>query len=487
MEDGLIFFLHGFVLLNLGLLLTLEAGRSPALAPPRMLGWLAVFAGLRGLHDWLEIFLRQGGDDLVALASRLPWLNEVSTSLGGAALIVAGLYAFRPAGRTVYLEAAIGLVLFLAWGGLVFLDPAGAGRWGRYLLTVPGAMLVGLAFRRQAARVRQENRRAMAACLSRASTGFVLFGFFQVFFALKKFLNGPRLLDLPAVGPLPGYLLPATGLLAVAVLIFGSLFRAVVIGEQERQQNLAAAEQGFREAREQVRQELRKSEEQRRTLMRHVLIAQEDERARIARELHDETAQTITAAALNLASLENLIPKNPEVRKLVGRLQDLCHDMSRGLYRLVHDLRPAQLDDLGLIAALRHLVDEYRRHSAIEVSFRIEGQQQRLDPLVETVLFRIAQEALTNVAKHAKVAEAEMWLQFERDRAVLRVADQGAGFDGAGASPVSRSGWGVAGMNERAEAAGGKLRIESRPGRGTTVEVGVPLVEAEDTEEESAT
>ncbi len=147
--------------------------------------------------------------------------------------------------------------------------------------------------------------------------------------------------------------------------------------------------------------------------------------------------------------------------------------MSQGLYRLVHDLRPAQLDDLGLIPALEYLKDD-SISSGLEVAINIQGKARRLDPIIETVLFRVAQEALHNVVHHAQVGKAQISLDFQPQEITLKVEDSGAGFT-PGQSFVPPRGWGLAGMRERVESVGGQLIIESKPGIGTIVEVNLPV------------
>jgi two-component system sensor histidine kinase UhpB len=148
--------------------------------------------------------------------------------------------------------------------------------------------------------------------------------------------------------------------------------------------------------------------------------------------------------------------------------------MSQGIYRMVHDLRPAQLDDLGLVAALQYLVDEERRRVGLNIVLEIRGSIRRLDPLVETVLFRVAQEALTNIAHHARCETARMQLDYQPAQVTLLVNDLGVGFDLQRELEPPR-GWGIAGMRERAESVGGRLKIVSVPGQGTRVEVVIPL------------
>ena len=210
--------------------------------------------------------------------------------------------------------------------------------------------------------------------------------------------------------------------------------------------------------------------------MRHIVVAQEDERARISRELHDETSQILTAISFHLAALRREAAQNPKAREQVDYLQGLSRQMAQGLYRMVHDLRPSQLDDLGLAAALHYLISEEKSHMALEIDFKIYGERRRLDPLVETVLFRVAQEALTNITRHAQSRRASVELTFGLEQAGLMIKDEGIGFD---PQQVFTSGgaWGLAGMRERCESIGARLTLDSAPGLGTRIEVTVPLAE----------
>jgi two-component system sensor histidine kinase UhpB len=259
----------------------------------------------------------------------------------------------------------------------------------------------------------------------------------------------------------------------IAVLITISILRATQMVEEERQQRLNAVQQSRLEALERIQEELTKREALRRELLQHTVRAQEEERTRIARELHDETSQVLTAFSLDLATLENVVCDRSEVTSLVNRLKGLSKQMSQGLYRLVHDLRPAQLDDLGLISALEYLKDDSVA-SGLDVSIIIQGKGRRLDSVIETVLFRVAQEALHNVVRHAQARQAWITLAFQSQEITLKIEDSGLGFDSVQSFAPPR-GWGLAGMRERVESVGGQLCIESEPGKGTMVEVTVPV------------
>jgi signal transduction histidine kinase len=244
---------------------------------------------------------------------------------------------------------------------------------------------------------------------------------------------------------------------------------------QERTSQLET-EQGARQnALDLAQREYVKREQMRKEFLQHLVQAQEEERARIARELHDETAQTLTAASLNFATLRSKLEGNQEVTEVVDRLQGLCRVLNQDFYRLVHDLRPAQLDDLGLVPALRYLADEGQRGIDLEVTLDVKGKVQRLDSFVESVIFRVVQEALTNVIRHAGVQKATVDLEFQpaHYHVVVRVQDEGQGFNFLYPHKPS-TGWGLIGMAERVDSVNGALTIDTAPGKGTKVVVIIP-------------
>jgi signal transduction histidine kinase len=342
----------------------------------------------------------------------------------------------------------------------------------RYFLAVPAAALAGLAMQSRAARARREGNPRLGWSFTGVAVGFLVYAATQMVVTPVDMFPGNILntVNFISLAGVPIQVLRA----AMAVLITICLLQGMQTAEVERQKQLLAAQQARVDALEQVRLELIKRESMRQELLRHIVIAQEDERARIARELHDETAQILTAFSFHLATLRNAAPQNLKITEQLQYLQSLSRQMSEGIYRLVRDLRPAQLDDLGLVAALQYLVEEAQYRLELKVDFRILGERRRLEALVETVLFRVAQEAITNVARHAGVFVAQMELEFEDDRLTLQVTDQGTGFN-AGSIPSLGLGWGVAGMHERAESIGGHLTLTSSLGVGTNIKIIVPI------------
>lgn len=204
-------------------------------------------------------------------------------------------------------------------------------------------------------------------------------------------------------------------------------------------------------------------------LSRRVLEVQEAERRSLARELHDEIGQALTAVKIHLQSLllrPESLRHGPPIEEAV-RVVDEALGKVRGL---ALELRPAQLDDLGLVAALRWFVDRQSRAAGFPIALEADTIPGRLDPTVETACFRIAQEAVTNALRHARARSIGVSLRWERGALELAVRDNGAGFDvGRARSGAGEPSLGLAGMEERATLAGGCFEVRSAPGQGTVV------------------
>ena len=208
-----------------------------------------------------------------------------------------------------------------------------------------------------------------------------------------------------------------------------------------------------------------------RDAIRRVVEAQENERARLARELHDETGQALTSVLLGLKSLDDRV-ETAEGRTAVAELRQLVVSTLQDVRRLAVELRPAALDDFGLVPAIERLRDLVTEQSGISVEVRSEIGDQRLSPETETTLYRIAQEALTNVVKHADARSVRMRLSRSGHRIVLVVQDDGRGFE---PESVRDGGVGLLGMRERIALVGGRLTIESTEGAGTMLTAEVPI------------
>jgi two-component system, NarL family, sensor histidine kinase UhpB len=196
------------------------------------------------------------------------------------------------------------------------------------------------------------------------------------------------------------------------------------------------------------------------------LRAQEEERARVARDLHDEVNQSLTGLLLRLEAVREAAP--PELEAEIADTKALANRAMRELLSLARQLRPTALDDLGLVAAIAGQVEQVSR-SKLSADLIEEGDFSDLDSDVQLVVYRVAQEALSNAVRHSGAERIEVALRRGRAGVELTVSDDGRGF----AFEASESGLGIAGMRERALLLGGELTIESRPGRGTTVRLSV--------------
>jgi two-component system, NarL family, sensor histidine kinase UhpB len=209
-----------------------------------------------------------------------------------------------------------------------------------------------------------------------------------------------------------------------------------------------------------------------------IINAQEEERKRVARELHDETSQVLTSLLISLALLEESTT-SPTARERIVETRQLAHQTLRAIRSLSIDLRPSALDDLGLLPALRWYIKEYQQKFPIVVEFHTTGFKERLSSEMETVLYRIVQEALTNVARHAHASKATITMKEEHSAVDVVIQDNGSGFT-AGTleekpADGQEHGWGLVGMYERAKLLEGELTIDSAPGKGTTIHAKLPL------------
>lgn len=204
--------------------------------------------------------------------------------------------------------------------------------------------------------------------------------------------------------------------------------------------------------------------------VRRVVEAQELERARLARELHDETGQALTSILLGLRTLEQTMQTDDE-RAAIGSVRDLVVSTLHDVRRLAVELRPATLDDFGLGPAIERLVDTHRQDDSVDIDLEIRLGDDRLPADVETTMYRIVQEALTNIAKHAAAGKVSIVVRRTDRAAVLVVEDDGAGFEPSDETP----GLGLTGMRERVALVGGRLKVEGGRGSGTTIAAEIPL------------
>ncbi len=223
--------------------------------------------------------------------------------------------------------------------------------------------------------------------------------------------------------------------------------------------------------RSRVEQQLRRSREQLRSLAGYLQSVREEERTRIARELHDEIGQALTGIKLSLEISAR--EQASIVRPQLAQALETTNELINRVRNISLELRPAMLDDLGLLPALRWHFERYTGQGKIKVDFKQSGLEgRRFDPGIETAAYRIVQEALTNVARHAGVDRVEVGVSADEKRLAIRIRDAGAGFD---PDAVSADSAGLAGMRERTAMLGGELRLESLPGAGALLTAELPL------------
>ncbi len=284
----------------------------------------------------------------------------------------------------------------------------------------------------------------------------------------------------------------SAGTIGVTVLIVGLMMNRLVVTRLERfTQTVRSLGKGNQDQRvvlggndeigelansfNSMYEELGQKESLRGQLMEKVITAQEEERRRIARELHDETGQALTSLMVGLkvlagaASLQEVQEKASQLRAVAAQTLDSVH-------RLALELRPSVLDDLGLVAAIQRHVKDWGENCGLRADFQAIGPDRRLSPQIETTVYRVVQEALTNVARHAEAQNVSVILEYRGDSIVCIIEDDGQGFDVTRvlkANDMRRLG--LYGMQERISLVGGKLAVESTAGVGTTVFVEIPL------------
>lgn len=480
-----VYFFYGLSFFSMGLAVLLEVGRSSEFDFARALRSLAGFGIIHGGHEWIEMFILIHPDIESTFVYQYLGIGRVILlAVSFLFLITFGARMIAGPDRDRLSWQMLAAITALWAAGLVWLfltDPA-SGRlvamdvYTRYSLAIPGAALTawGLVLQRkkfQLAGMRGYGRDVIAAAMA-----FGLYGGVGQLFASpsdifpSSFLNSKVFLEWFGF---PIQLFRTVMACIAAIGIISSL-RAF---EEETRQRIEALNQAQLTERKRL-------EELRSELLRRTVRAQELERQRIARELHDELGQTLTALGLGLRAISDHAASKPE--KVAGQarqLQGVVDAGMSGLQNLVGGLHPPQLDDLGLAAALRWYAAEAEERFGLTVTVSSVGKEALLPVEVRTVLFRVVQEALTNVIRHAKTDRAQVEIVFSQGELGIRIEDQGCGFDVDSAFQTpGRPCWGLLGMIERVALVDGECRFLSEPGTGTVVEATVPLKETYDGE-----
>lgn len=478
MDIVTVYFFYGLSFFSMGLAVLLEAGRSSQLDFARTLRPLAGFGLVHGGHEWLEMFILI--DPRIAASPAYDFIGHARVVLLAVSflfLIAFGANLVAGPDRPALSMQMIGAIAAVWLAGLVWLlireppetEIIASDVYTRFVLAIPGAALAawGLFLQRQKfilAGMRGFGRDMIAAALA-----FGLYGAVGQLFSAPSpvfpstFLNSDTFLDWFGF---PVQLFRGIMACIAAVAIISSL-RAF---EQETRRQI----EGLQAARQQER---RRTEELRAEMLRRTVRAQESERQRIARELHDELGQTLTALGMGLRGISGSAALNPErVEEQARQLQSVVDSGLGGLQNLITGLHPPQLDDFGLMAALRGYARQIQEQFDLSVSIESIGEEAGLSPEIRMILYRIVQESLTNVSRHARVRQASVLVVFGGQEVRIRIEDEGCGFDTSAAlGQTGTPSWGLLGMIERAGLVGGECQIASAPGSGTLVEVSVPV------------
>lgn len=481
MSSTLVLFIYGLAFFSLGLAMWFESGRSPVLVERRVLIPLAIFGLVHGLHEWLEMFLATSEWIPPPIPVQFEWLRLTVLFISFIALAAFSLQILFPHSNSSKNEVLLFLAALIGYAAFVFL--AGYMIWNyhgdltahidvsaRYFLAVPGSLIAGVALLREANRPKEMGVLRVSAAMQLSAIGFLIYGLTQLIVpAADTFPT--NVVNAASFHSVVGFPIQVVRTVMAVMIAFG-LMRATRISERERQRQMFALQQESLSVALQLERELNERAAMQEDKMRHIVQAQEEERSRIAHELHDETAQILTAFTFHLAAARHLLGQPDQLIAQLDQLRILSRQMAAGIHRLVHDLRPAQLDSLGLVASLQHLSEKAEERMGLRVNLEVQGERQRLDPVIETTIFRIAQEALTNTARHAGVSEAQMNLTFNDERVSLVVIDSGCGFE---MDRIGNEALGLAGMKERVTTLEGDFNIESAPGKGTKVGITIPI------------
>ena len=484
-----IYFFYGLAFFSMGLLVMLEGGRSSDARLRRALRPLAAFGLIHSANEWLEMLqsvAEFGGhtfpDWMIGLRLGMLAFSFVSLAAFGSYLMVISRTGWR-----LILLVPLGLESFWVFGLVIlrgyYATPmlwTIADNWTRYSLAIPAAILAAIGLIVQQRVFRRAGMISFGRDALWAAVAFGWYGLVGQLFVPATQLPPSNIINQELFTHLLGIPVQAfRALMAMAAAFFVIRFLRAFQVDTDRQIN------SLQEAR------LRESE-QRETLKgelyKRIVAAQESERQRIARELHDETGQALTAIGMGLRSLEGGLTsaKQAGTKQNLRQLETLTAHSLDELQRLIADLRPSHLDDLGLSSALRWYAGNVQERTQLDVQVETQGNEPAIPSPVKTALFRIIQEALTNVIKHAHANKVRIYLSYNPQEIHARVIDDGKGFNMDTVESTGRISWGLKGMGERASLLGGRLTVHSKPEAGTEVEVTIPFSQEQNNDHPAA-
>jgi len=476
-----VYFLYGLAFFSMGLLVILEGNRASDLRLRKALRPLAGFGIVHGIHEWVDMFEQM--ERLIGHEQSIipEYVRLALLAISFVSLIAFGTYllAYTEAAQRVITLVPIGLEAIWVFGLASFRGSypaeelwAVADVWTRYTLAMPGGLLAAIGLVAQQRAFRRSGLVRFGQDALWAAVAFAWYGVAGQFFVQPSALPPSNIINqdlFVEVFGFPVQLFRAAMAVAAAFFVIRFL-RAFQVETEQKISELQAARLEEAQKREALKGEL----------FRRIVDAQEAERQRIARDLHDETGQALTAIGMGLRGLSTALTNNrnrDQAIKTLRHLESMSADSLRELQRLIADLRPSHLDDLGLPAALRWYAGKVQERTDLKVKVEIEGEELLITSALKIAIFRIVQEALNNITKHAQAKDVFIHLEYKPNRVVVSVRDDGVGFnlDMVRMSRTRRPSLGLAGMRERAALLGGEVNIQSSPGQGTLVEAILPL------------
>ena len=472
-----VFFFYGLSFFSMGFAILLELRHSSELDYVRALRPLAGFGLVHGSHEWFEMFLMiQGHAD----ASWINWVRLCLLTISFLLLVAFGSRLFRSPRkphRFLWIISCVASVWLTGLFIILLTIPRGSDRaanvdvFTRYALAIPGALLTAIGLLRQRREFQQSNMIPCGRDVTLAALAFGLYGIVGQLFTPRSvifpspYLNSAVFLDWFGF---PIQVLRAALACIIAIFIIRSL-RSIRVETSRKLDALRTAQEN----------EQKRLEELRAELLHRTVQAQESERHRIARELHDETGQTLTALGMGMHGLKTTITNNPQrALEQVSQLENLASAGLGELQRLVMGLHPPHLDDLGLLAAVRWYAGEVSQRYHIPVQIHNQGEKPQLPSEVRVTIFRITQEAITNAIRHANANQITINLNYLPDAIHLQIIDDGVGFNVDHVLAQKNNGkpaWGLLGIFERTALINGTCTINSQSGAGTLIELTVPI------------
>ena len=465
-----IYFFYGLAFFCMGLLVITEGNRASDLRLRKALRPLAGFGILHGIHEWVEMF--EQIEQLIGHTQPIipEYVRLALLAISFISLIAFGTYllAYTETAQRVITLVPLGLEAIWVFGLVSFRGTyppneiwAIADVWTRYLLAMPGGLLAAIGLVAQQRAFRRSGLVRFGQDALWAAVAFAWYGVAGQFFVKATPLPPSNLINQDLfikVFGFPVQLFRAAMAVAAAFFVIRFL-RAFQVETEQKIHELQAARLEESQKREALKGEL----------FRRIVDAQEAERQRIARDLHDETGQALTAVGMGLRGLSTALANNrirDQTIDTLRHLETLAADSLLELQRLIADLRPSHLDDLGLPAALRWYASKVQERTDLKVKVDIDGEEVQITSALKIAIFRIVQEALNNITKHAQAKDV-----------IMSIRDDGVGFDlnMVRMNRARRPSLGLAGMQERAALMGGEVSIQSSPGQGTLVEARLPL------------